>query len=91
MWALAATNEGMQLMARYSANNIGTGPKYPRVKVQVMGAGSGFYPTVTAVQAAMSRAGVPQHELSNFYGEAAESGEENLLRTCLQWVNVDVH
>jgi hypothetical protein len=69
--------------------NIGNGPKYPFVKVQVSGSG-GFQPTVVAVQAAMIRAGIPEQELSNFYEEAAEGDEDNLLRTCLSWVDVDV-
>ena len=77
-------------MARGNAINISSGPKYPRVKVQVVGAYGGFCPTVAVVQAAMRRAGIPLQELSNFCAEAAEAQEDNLLRTCLRWVDVDV-
>jgi hypothetical protein len=57
--------------------------------VHVVGAYGGFYPIVAVVQAAMRRAGIPVHELSNFCAEAME-GEDNLLQTCLRWVDVDV-
>jgi uncharacterized protein involved in copper resistance len=69
--------------------NFGTGPKYPSVKVQAPGTG-GFNPTVSAVQAALRGAGVPLQELSNFYEDAAEGGEGNLLRTCMRWVDLEV-
>jgi hypothetical protein len=77
-------------MARSKAINIRSGPKYPQVKVQIVGAYGGFYPTVAAVQAAMRQAGIPLEELSNFCAEAAETQEDNLLRICLRWVDVDV-
>lgn len=77
-------------MATGNVINIVSGPKYPKVRVQVTGPYGGFFPTVAAVQAAMRRAGVPMQELSNFYEDATEDEEGNLLRTCLRWVNVDV-
>jgi len=80
----------MQPMARTEALNLRSGPRYPQVKVQIAGASGGFYPTVAVVQAAMRRAGIPLEELSNFCAEAAETQEDNLLRTCLRWVDVDV-
>lgn len=76
-------------MATGNAISINNGPKYLRVKVRVTGPHGGFYPTVAAVQAAMRRAGVPLQELSNFYQDAAEDSEHNLLKTCLRWVDVD--
>jgi hypothetical protein len=77
-------------MARSNGINVRSGPKYPQVKVQIVGAYGGFYPTVAVVQAAMRQAGIPLQELSNFCAEAAETQEDNLLRTCLRWVDVDV-
>jgi hypothetical protein len=79
----------MQQMANGNAISIDNGPKYSRVKVQVTGPHAGFLSTVAAVQAAMRRAGVPLQELSNFYADAAEENEDNLLPTCLRWVDVD--
>ena len=76
-------------MAKGNAISIDNGPKYPRVKVKVTGPHSGFYVTVAAVQAEMRRAGIPAQELSNFYQAAAEDNDDNLLRTCLRWVDVD--
>jgi len=80
----------MQPMARSNATNIRSWPKYPRVKVQIAGAYGGFHPTAAAVQAAMRQAGIPLQELSNFCAEAADAQDDNLLRTCLRWVDVDV-
>jgi hypothetical protein len=87
------SNERMQPMAK--GNSINTEnhpryPRYPRVTVQLIGRTGDFYPTVTAVQTAMRRAGVPLQELSNFYQDATTGDEDNLLRTCLGWVDVQV-
>lgn len=83
-------SEGMQSVARGSETNIRNGPRYPHVKVHMTRADSGFCSTVVAVQTAMRRAGVPMYELSNFYEDAAYADGDNLLRTCLRWVDVDV-
>jgi hypothetical protein len=77
-------------MAKSSAITIENGPKYPLVKVAMMSASGGFHPTVAAVQTAMRQAGIPLHELSAFYEDAADGDEDNLLRTCQRWVDVDV-
>jgi hypothetical protein len=77
-------------MARRRDTTFTNEPKYPFIRVQVAGTGGGFHPTVAAVQAAMTQAGIPEQELSNFYEDAAEGDEDNLLRTCMRWVDVDV-
>jgi formyltetrahydrofolate synthetase len=77
-------------MRKANRANIGSGPKYPQVKMQAMAVNDGFAPAVVAVQAAMRHAGIPRQELSNFYLDAAESGQDNLLRTCLEWVDVEL-
>jgi hypothetical protein len=77
-------------MAKDNAVTIEHGPKYPCVKVQMLKSFGGFHPTVVAVQEAMRQAGIPLQELSTFYADAAESSEDNLLRTCQRWVDVDV-
>jgi hypothetical protein len=79
----------MQQMANGNAIGLDSRPKYSRVRVQVTGPHAGFLSTVAAVQAAMRRAGVPLQELSSFYADAAEENEDNLLPTCLRWVDVD--
>jgi hypothetical protein len=58
--------------------------------VEIVGGYGGFYPTVAVVRAAMRRAGILLQDLSNFCAEAADAREDNLLRTCLRWVDVDV-
>ena len=59
------------------------------IGMEGQGPHAGFLETVAAVQAAMRRAGVPLQELSSFYADAAEEDEDNLLATCLRWVDVD--
>jgi hypothetical protein len=90
MRALATTQRRDAAMASSRTLKVSYGPKYPCVKVHVVAAYGGFYPTVAIVQAAMRRAGIPVHELSNFCAEAMEAEEDNLLQTCLRWVDVDV-
>jgi hypothetical protein len=70
-------------------------PKYPNVRINVAGPrqqtgdpNCSFVATVAAVQNAMREADVPQQDLSNFYVEAAES--DDLLQTCVRWVQVIV-
>lgn len=70
-------------------------PKYPQVRIELAGPVQrrgeidfGFIAMVAAVQEAMREANVPQQDLSNFYEEAAE--DDDLLRTCLRWVDVEV-
>jgi hypothetical protein len=70
-------------------------PKYPHVRINVAGPGQptgdpgcGFIATVAAVQEAMREADVPRQDLSNFYVEAAEN--DDLLQTCMRWVQVVV-
>ena len=76
-------------MAKSSAITIENGPKYPLVEVAMMSASGGFRPTVAAVQTAMRQAGIPLHELSAFFEDAAGDGD-NLLRTCQRRVDVDI-
>jgi hypothetical protein len=76
-------------MTRSNIATVEDRPKYPLVKVAIMSACGGFHPTVAAVQTAMRQAGIPLHELSAFYEDAAGGGD-NLLRTCQRWVDVDI-
>src|SRR5664280_2843287 len=84
------SDERMQPMAKGNAILVAHGPNYPLVEVTMMGAYGGFHPTVFAVQAAMCQAGIPLQELSTFEEGAADGDEDNLLRTCQRWVDVDV-
>ena len=77
-------------MANGNTINSENGPKYPAVKVHMMGGCVAFHQTVCAVQTAMRQAGLPLQELSSFYEDAADGDEDDLLRTCLRWVDVDV-
>jgi hypothetical protein len=82
--------KGMQPMVENNLITISSGPRYPRVKMQMTGSYGGFFPTVAAVQDAMRRAGIPLQELSNFCADASASDDDNLLKTCMRWVDVDL-
>jgi len=80
----------MRPMVIGSPKSLESGPKYPGVTVQVAGIYGGFHPTVAAVQEAMRLAGASLQDLSTFYEDAAEGDEDNLLRTCQRWVDINV-
>ena len=65
-------------------------PKYPFVKVTIMGAFGSFHPAVAAVQTAMRQAGIPMQELGAFYEDAADCDEINpLLTASAGWTSSD--
>lgn len=64
-------------------------PRYPNVHVQLTGEdGNGMF-IVGKVRRALRAHGVPAHEVSNFTEEAMSGDYDNLLATCLRWVDCD--
>jgi hypothetical protein len=62
--------------------------KYPNVKVKLIGTDGNAYAILGRVQAAMRKAGVPQQDIKEFQVEATSGDYNNLLRTCMRWVEV---
>lgn len=64
-------------------------PKYPDVKVELSGQdGNAFY-IIGRVSAALKRAGVPADEVKAFFDEATRGDYDNVLQTCMRWVDVE--
>lgn len=62
--------------------------KYPEVNVQLIGQdGNAFY-ILAKVCGALRSSGVPREIIDQFIDDATSGDYENLLRTCMEWVEV---
>ena len=64
-------------------------PKYPNVKVQLVGKDGNAFFILGRVQSAMRDAGIPNEEINAFQAEATSGDYDNLLRTVVKWVSTD--
>ena len=62
--------------------------KYPNVEVQLTGGDGNALLVIGRVQNALRKAGAPQDELTAFREEAMSGDYDNVLQTCMRWVNV---
>lgn len=63
-------------------------PKYPDIHVQLTGEdGNGFF-IISRVMKAMRQAKVPKEEIDAFMDEAMSGDYDNLLRVCMETVEV---
>jgi hypothetical protein len=60
----------------------------PNVTVKLIGTDGNAFAILGRVQAAMRKAGVPDDEIKAFQTEATSGDYNNLLRTCMRWVEV---
>jgi hypothetical protein len=65
------------------------GPKYPNVTVKLVGRDGNAFAILGSVKSAMKRARVPNDEIDAFIVEATSGDYDNLLQTCMRWVEVD--
>lgn len=64
-------------------------PKYPHIDVRLSsGVDSNAMAIVVACQRQMRRAGIKQPELDEFRIEATSGDYDNVIQTCMKWVNV---
>ena len=63
--------------------------KYPNVTVKLVGEDGNAFAILGRVIGAMNRAGVPKHERGRFTAEATSGDYDSLLRTVMEWVNVE--
>jgi hypothetical protein len=66
-----------------------TYPKYPEVRVELSGTDGNAFSILARVSGALKRAGVDKDERDLFYNEATAGDYNALLRTAMNWVNVD--
>ncbi len=62
--------------------------KYPNIKVKLVGEDGNAFRIIGTVKRALKAARVPEEEIRMFMDEAMASDYDNLVKTCLEWVNV---
>lgn len=61
--------------------------KYPKITVQLTGMDGNAYVILGRVSKALELAGVPDEEIAAFRNEATAGDYDQLLQTCMKWVN----
>lgn len=64
------------------------GVKYPNIKVQLTGNDGNAFAIMGAVKNALRKEGVSREEQDEFMEEAMSGDYNNLLCTCMKWVDV---
>lgn len=64
-------------------------PKYPQVKVRLVGEDGNAFSIMGRITSAMKRAGIPQDEIKLYQSESTSGDYNNLLRTAMEWVTCD--
>lgn len=65
-----------------------SGPKFPHVKVKLVGNDGNAFAILGSVKNAMRKAKVPSEDVSAFMKEAMSGDYNHLLATCTEWVDV---
>lgn len=63
-------------------------PKYPNVKVKLVGNDGNAFAILGNVRNAMRKHKVPAEDIKLFMEEAMSGDYDNLLATCVKWVDV---
>lgn len=63
--------------------------KHPEVTVQLTGTDANPFMIIGRVKEAMRRAKVPKAEIDKFIEEATSGDYDNVLQTCMKWVDVE--
>lgn len=64
-------------------------PKYPNIKVQLVGEDGNAFAILGSVRKAMRRANLLKSEMDAFTAEATSGDYDHLLQTCMKWVEVE--
>ena len=62
--------------------------KYPDITVELIGNDGNAFVILGAVSNALRRNKVPKEEIDTFLSEATSGDYDNLLQTCMKWVDV---
>jgi hypothetical protein len=62
--------------------------KYPDISVQLSGNDGNAFAVLGNVQRELKLGGVSKEEIDKFLEEAMSGDYDNLLRTCMEWVEV---
>ena len=63
--------------------------KYPNVTVRLTGEDGNAFFIIGRVGMALRKAGVPNTEIEAFRAEAMSGDYDNVLQTCMRWVEVE--
>ena len=63
--------------------------KYPNIEVQLTGRNGNAFAIIGAVSKALRQANVNKDEIEKFIDEAMSADYDNLLVTCMKWVDVN--
>ena len=63
-------------------------PKYPEIRVQLIGEDGNAFAIIGRVSKSMRQAGVAKEERDEFMAEATSGDYDNLLRVTMEWVEV---
>jgi len=64
-------------------------PKYPNVKVKLVGNDGNAFVVLGQVRRALKNAGISEEEIKKFTDQATSGDYDNLLNTCIEWVEVN--
>ena len=62
------------------------GPKYPNIKVQMVGEDGNAFAILGRVIKALRRGNIPKEEITKFQEEATNGDYNHLLATVMNWV-----
>ena len=64
-------------------------PKYKNITVQLTGQDGNAFAIMAKVSGALRKESVPEIEVEQYLSESMEGDYDNLLRTAMNWVNVE--
>lgn len=64
-------------------------PRYPDIKVRLVGEDGNAFAILGHVSKAMRQAGISKQERDAFVAEATAGDYDHLLATCMRWVDFD--
>ena len=64
-------------------------PKYPDIEVQLTGTDGNAFAIIGKVRQELQRNKVPRIEIDSFVSEAMSGDYDNVLITCMNWVDVN--
>lgn len=66
-----------------------TTPKYPNIRVKLIGEDGNAFAILGRVKRALERGGVPQAEINQYFEEATSGDYDHLLATTMEWCEVE--
>jgi hypothetical protein len=64
-------------------------PKYPQIKVKLVGEDGNAYAILARVRKAMREAGLPNPTITEFIEQATKADYDQLLWTVMEWVEIE--